>query len=113
MSIDPTIAVLYAQTGYAARAAHDAAVAPQTAAAMSRVMAEEAARLEQQQVQQVNKGDAGRIATEDEEKQERDMPFGSRRKKRAQLLAQDGEESEDPASGPPTPLVGNLLNMKV
>lgn len=112
MSIDPTIAVLYAQTGYAARAAHDAAVAPQTAAAMSRVMAEEAARLEQKQVQQIHKGDAGRIAAEDEGRQNQEMPFGSRRRKRAELLEQE-EDAEDGTSGPPTPLVGNLLNLKV
>lgn len=112
MSIDPTIAVLYAQTGYAARAAHDAAVAPQTAAAMSRVMAEEAARLEQKQVQQVHKGDASRITAEDEGRQNQEMPFGSRRRKRAELLARE-EDAEDEPSSLPTPLMGNFLNLKV
>ena len=55
MSIDATMAVLYAQTGLAAPLANAAAVAPQASLAMSRVLAAEMARQEQQQIEKTEK----------------------------------------------------------
>lgn len=107
MSIDPTIAVLYAQTNYAARFSHDAAVAPQTGAAMSRIMAEELARQEQQQVQKTEQGGEVQVGKDGGGSSPQ---FGSRRRHRT-MLPQDPEE--DAATPSTTPLVGNFLNVKV
>lgn len=107
MSIDPTIPVLYAQTGYTARVVHEAATAPQTAVTMARVMAEEMLRHQQQQVQSLEKGDEARVT--DDAGQQKQPPFGSRRRKRQRPQ----EETEAAPSLMDTPLVGNLLNVKV
>lgn len=108
MSIDPTIAVLYAQTNYAARFSHDAAVSPQTGAAMSRIMAEELVRQEQQQVQKTEHG--GEVQAGKDGGGSSPQQFGSRRKNRT-MLAQNLEEDIPTPSN--TPLVGNFLNVKV
>ena len=50
MSIESTMAILYAQTGLAAPIVNAATVGPQAAAAMSRTLAAEMAKQEQQQV---------------------------------------------------------------
>ncbi|MEG2172852.1 MAG: hypothetical protein RRY29_06285 [Desulfovibrionaceae bacterium] len=109
MGIDPTIAVLYAQTNYTARFSHDAAVAPQTAAAMSRVMAEELARQEHQQVQKLDKG--GEVQVGDKQGgTSQGHTFGSRRKNR-QMVPEEMEDENAPSGD--NPLLGNLLNVKV
>lgn len=110
MSIDPTIAVLYAQTGYTARAVHEAATAPQTAVAMARVMAAELVKQEQKQVQGAQKGGETRVADGGEDRRQDSFPFGSRRRNRT---AQPPPDAEEAPSGGETPLVGNLLNLKV
>ncbi len=56
MSVDATVAVLYAQTGLATSMANAAAVAPQASAAMARVLAAEMARQEQRQVSKSEPG---------------------------------------------------------
>lgn len=108
MGIDPTMAVLYAQTNFAARFSHDAAVAPHTASAMSRIMAEEMARQEQQQVQKTEKTGEMQVG-DDEGSAGQGHSFGSRRRQR-QLVP---EAESDAPSLSDTPLVGNLLNVKV
>lgn len=110
MSIDPTIAVLYAQTGYTARVVHEAATAPQTAGAMARVMAEESSRQEQRQVQSAQKSDESRVADKEGERGRGQSPFNSRRRNRSAPPAENDDESPD---RPDSPLVGNFLNLKV
>ena len=57
MSVDATMAVLYAQTSLATPFANAAAVGPQAAVAMSRILAAEMARQERQQVEKISKPD--------------------------------------------------------
>lgn len=111
MSIDPTIAVLYAQTGYTARASHDAATGPQAATAMARAMAEEVTKLEQHQVQRLQSTGESRVATDDSQERQgsNGMPFGNRRRNRP---PPPELESDEPTNST-APLVGNLLNLKV
>ena len=61
MSVDATMAVLYAQTGLAAPLANAAAVAPQASLAMSRVLAAEMARQQQQQIEKTEKAEGPNI----------------------------------------------------
>ena len=109
MSINATIAVLYAQTGYTARAAHDASTGPQAALAMSRAMATEMAKLEQQQVQSVDPSVESRVTDDEDSGQDKQSHYGSRRRNRPPPLPTDSMEP----TMPDTPLVGNLLNIKV
>lgn len=107
MSVDATMAVLYAQTGLAAPLANAAAVAPQASLAMSRVLAAEMARQEQQQIEKTEKAEGPNITPDGRDGG--NAQFGSRRRKRPPLY--DAEDDEPRAS--PSPLVGNLLNVKV
>lgn len=107
MSVDATMAVLYAQTGLAAPLANAAAVAPQASLAMSRVLAAEMARQEQQQIEKIEKAEGPNITPDG--RGGGNAQFGSRRRKRPPLY--DAEDDEPRAS--PSPLVGNLLNVKV
>ena len=107
MSIDTTMAVLYAQSGLSTSVANAAVVAPQAAVAMSRVLAAEQARMERQQVEKSEKTDGPDIQPDGHHGSSR---FGSRRW-RARREATAEEEADDLA--PTSPLVGNLLNMKV
>lgn len=111
MSIDPTIAILYAQTGYTSRAAHDAATGPQAAIAMSRLLAQEVAKQEQQQVQSLQSAGESLVTKDDREDEHggQGVPFGSRRRNRPP----PPELEDDEPSKPDGPLVGNLLNLKV
>ena len=115
MSVDATMAVLYAQTGLAAPLANAAAVAPQASLAMSRVLAAEMARQQQQQIAKTEKAEGPNIKTPDPPTPPPagggggNAQFGSRRRKRPQPY--DAEDDEPRAS--PSPLVGNLLNVKV
>ncbi len=107
MTIDATIAVLYAQTGFTGRAAHDASTGPQAALAMSRAIANEMSKLEKQQIQSVEAGDESRVADNNNKDGRSNGQFGSRRRKRQEL------ETSDEPSTPTTPHVGNFLNIKV
>ena len=108
MSIDTTMAVLYAQSGLSTSVANAAAVAPQAAVAMSRVLAAEQARLERQQVEKSEKPAGPDIQPDGHHGA---SWFGSRRwrGRRAPLEAEEPEEARPSAS----PLVGNLLNVRV
>ena len=108
MSVDATMAVLYAQTGMATSMVNAAAVGPQASAAMSRVLAAEMARHEQQQIAKSEAGDKTKLSP-DADGGTPTPQFGSRRRKRPQPY--DAEDDEPRAS--PSPLVGNLLNVKV
>ena len=80
MSVDATMAVLYAQTNLAANVSNAAAVAPQASVAMSRVLAAAMAKQEQQQVA---KTDPGHQAALTPDAENRGAPqFGSRRRRR-------------------------------
>lgn len=111
MSIDSTMAFLYAQTGLAAPLAHSADVAPHAAAAMSRSLAEEMARLESQQVEKTEKKKEGSRVGPDGRQGQGGGMFGSRRRKRVPFPgAADGEDDARPSG---SPLIGNLLNVKI
>jgi hypothetical protein len=101
------MAVLYAQTALATPIASSAAVAPQAALAMSRVLAAEMAKQEHQHVEKSEKTDGTRVS--DDSGGKRRAPFGSRRSRRAPRAGNAGEDAAPAAS----PLVGNLLNVKV
>lgn len=102
MSVDTTLAVLYAQSGLSTNVANAAMVAPQASLAMTRMLAAEEARQQQKQVAKSEKTDRPGINGEGERK-----PFFKSRRKRHQHA---GEESE---SLPTTAFLGNLLNCKV
>jgi len=85
-----------------------AAVAPQASAAMSRVLAAAMAKQEQQQVSQAEPGSQTALSPDADH---RETPhFGSRRRKRP---PQPAEEKDDSPGEAPSPLIGNLLNIKV
>ena len=108
MSIDTTMAVLYAQSGLSTSVANAAAVAPQASLAMSRVLAAEQARTERQQVEKSEKTDGPDIQPDGHHGS---SWFGSRRwRGRRMALAPEEEEDTRPSA---SPLVGNLLNVKV
>ena len=90
MSVDATMAVLYAQTGLAAPLANAAAVAPQASLAMSRVLAAEMARQEQQQIEKTEKAEGPNITPDG--RGGGNAQFGSRRRKRPPLY--DAEDDE-------------------
>ncbi|MGE9985410.1 hypothetical protein [Desulfovibrio sp. SGI.169] len=103
MSVDATMAVLYAQTGLAAPLANAAVVAPQASLAMSRVLAAEMARQEQQQIEKTEKTEEPNISPDGRG----GARFGNRRRRRPPREA----EGDEPRVS--SPLVGNLLNVKV
>lgn len=98
MSVDTTMAVLYAQSGLS-NTANVAMVAPQAALAMTRVLAAEAMRQERQQVEKNEKSEKSGIHPDSGN---RKGFFQSRHRARRQ------EEAL-----PTTPIIGNLLNVKV
>ncbi|MBD5626744.1 MAG: hypothetical protein HDQ90_04525 [Desulfovibrio sp.] len=108
MSIDTTMAVLYAQSGLSTSVANAAAVAPQASLAMSRVLAAEQARMERQQVEKSEKTDGPDIQPDGHHGS---SWFGSRRwrGRRPPPEAEEPDEARPSAS----PLVGNLLNVRV
>ena len=109
MSVDATMAVLYAQTGMATSMVNAAAVGPQASAAMSRVLAAEMARHEQQQIAKSEAGDKTKLSP-DADGGRPTPQFGSRRRKRPPPLVPDKDEAP---RVPDSPLVGKLLNLKV
>ena len=105
MSVDTTIAVLWAQTGLGTQFAHTAAVQPHAQAAMSRILAIETAKQEQHQVEKSENTEKTGVSKDGGRKQ--GQLFGSRRKKRT-----DETEADEPDLST-TPYTGNLLNVKV
>jgi len=106
VSVDATMAVLYAQTGLATSMANAAAVAPQAAAAMSRVLAAEMARQEQRQIAKSDAGDKTALSP-DAQGHNGAAHFGNRRR------ARRSPEAQDAAAAAASPFVGNFLNVKV
>ncbi len=106
MSVDATMAVLYAQTNLATSLSNATAVAPQASVAMSRVLAAAMAKQEQQQVTQAEPGSQTSLSPDADHKGA--PQFGSRRRRRP-----PPPEPEPPVSESSSPLVGNLLNIKV
>lgn len=104
MSVDTTMAVLYAQSGLS-NAANVSMVAPQASLAMTRVLAAEAMRQERQQVEKSGKSEKSGI---NPDAQNRNGFFRTRMRNRH---AQDGEGDSENART--TPILGNLLNVKV
>lgn len=105
MSVDTTMAVLYAQSGLS-NMANVAATAPQASLAMSRVLAAEQARQERQQVEKSDKGEKSNINPDREGSR---GFFGSRM--RARHKTDISAEEEPPRAT--SPIVGNFLNVKV
>lgn len=105
MSVDTTMAVLYAQSGLSNQA-NAAMVAPQAALAMTRVLAAEQMRQEREQVEKSEKTEEGKIRKDNGKRR---GAFFSRLRVRHGISPD--EEPEEPVSQSPT--IGNLLNVKV
>ncbi len=108
--IDATVAVLYAQTNLTSRAAHEAAVTPQSALAMSRAIAQEMSKQEQKQVQSPEPGVEARIAGEGDRRN-----GGGNTASGGHRGAHDGDsfDDADAQQAPKDRHIGNLLNVKV
>lgn len=104
MSVDTTLAVLYAQSGLSTNVANAAMVAPQASLAMTRVLAAEAARQERDQVAKSEKTAEGKIHKDGDDRRQ---PQGRLRRRRRQQPVQEAEVLFT------TPVIGNLLNVKV
>lgn len=106
MSVDTTLAVLYAQSGLSNQA-NAAATAPQASLAMSRVLAAEQAREERYQVEKNDKSEKSNINPD---------RHGGRQAFAGRMRARRGirkEESEEEPFWHVSPVVGHLLNVKV
>ena len=104
MSVDATLAVLYAQSGLSTNVANAAMVAPQASLAMTRMLAADSLRQEREQVEKSEKADNPNI---NDEAGEGKSYFGSPRRRQRHINV----EEEKPL--PTTPFLGNLLNMKI
>lgn len=102
MSVDTTMAVLYAQSGMSNHA-NAAMVAPQAALAITRMMAAEAMRQERQQVAKQEKTDGAQIRKDGG----RQRGFMTRQRHRRAMEEEVREER------PKSAIIGNLLNVKV
>ncbi len=107
MQVNPTVGVLYAQMNYASRAASDAATGPEASLAMSRAMAQEMAKLEQDQVQALESSTETKITDEDHAEREKQNNFSQEERSRTP------QDEEDMVTISSDPLVGNLINMKI
>lgn len=103
MSVDTTMAVLYAQSGLSNQA-NAAMVAPQASLAMTRILAAEAARQERQQVEKSENTEKGGIQKDGGKK----GAFFSRLRARRKTMPEEDEQPEVKS-----PIIGNLLNVKV
>ena len=110
VSIQSTMAVLYAQTGLAAPLVSATTNAPQAALAMSQALATEMAKQQLQLVEKSEpKTEGSAINTDAHDQGQSGAQFGSRRRRRPPLVPQEEEEPRPSGS----PLVGNLLNVRV
>lgn len=110
MAINPTLAVMYAQTNLTARYAHDVTVAPQVALNSARAMAEELARAEAKLVAKIDKSFADVLIKEDGQEKKDSNLFGNRRRSRYSFIE---DVQEDDLADSENPYIGNLLNVKV
>ena len=106
-AIHPTVALLYAQTGLAAKFANEAVAALAMQPEMSKLLAAELAKHEKQQVQETQKGDPPGKLVDDGASGGR-RQFGNRRRRRAHPPPE-----EEHARAPAGALLGNLLNLKI
>lgn len=104
MSVDTTLAVLYAQSGLSTNVANAAMVAPQASLAMTRVLAAEEARQQRYQIEKNEKTEEGRIHKDGGQR----FSLGIRLKRR-----KTGKAADEDAPLATTPFSGNLLNVKV
>lgn len=104
MSVDTTMAVLYAQSGLSTNVANAAMVAPQASLAMTRMLAAEAMRQERTQVEKAEKAEQPGVNGEAGGNK---GIFGTRRRKKGEIL----EEEEIPSQN--APFTGVLLNVRV
>lgn len=103
MSVDTTLAVLYAQSGLSTNIANAAMVAPQAAMAMSRLLALEHANQEKQQVKKNEKSGESKI---NQDQKDNSARYSARHRPGRQKQ----ENTEVLAT---TAFLGNLLNVKV
>lgn len=106
MSVDTTLAVLYAQSGLSTNVANAAMVAPQASLALTRVLAAESFRQEREKIEKMEKTENPTVNAREEGGR---GFFNSRRRKR-QNESEPGEKGEFRLT---TPYIGNLLNVKV
>ena len=106
-AIHPTVALLYAQTGLAAKFANETAAALAMQPEMSKLLATEMAKLEKHQVQEIQKGDPLGKPVDDGSTGGR-RHFGSRRRQRVHTPSEE-ENTRTPTDA----LLGNLLNLKI
>jgi hypothetical protein len=106
-AIHPTVALLYAQTGLAAKFANEAVAALAMQPEMSKLIAAEMAKQEKQQVQLTQKGDQSSKLAGDGSSGQGRRHFGSRRRRRAQ------PPPEEEGRAPPSALLGHLVNLKI
>ncbi|MBQ9537103.1 MAG: hypothetical protein IJU79_04855 [Desulfovibrionaceae bacterium] len=106
MSVDTTIAVLWAQTTLGTQFAHAAQVGPHAQAAMSRLLALETAKQEQHVIEKSSKSEKTGVNKDGGRKQQ--QHFGSRHRQRQQEKLPEDERIQAA-----TPFTGNLLNVKV
>lgn len=104
MSVDTTMAVLYAQSNLS-NAANVAMVAPQASLAMTRVLAAEAMRQERFQIEKSDKTENPNINSDEGSNK---GFFQSRMRAKRQK-----QEVEEEKPSPKSPIIGNLLNVKV
>ncbi len=108
MQINPTVGMIYAQMGFTSRVASDASTGPEASLAMSRVIAQEMAKLEQDQVQATDASVESRVANDDFNENGNKGQFA-----REQRQKKSPDNDQDEVSVSADPLVGNLLNMKI
>lgn len=107
--VNPTVALLYAQTGLAAKFANEAVASLAAQPEIAKRMAAELTNQERMQVQEMQKGDpTGRMIGDGGERRG-GRQFGSRRRRRAPPPVPEEENTSPPAGA----LVGNLLNLKI
>lgn len=104
MSVDTTLAVLYAQSGLSTNVANAAMVAPQASLAMTRVLAAEEARQQRYKIEKNEKTEESRINKDGGQR----FSLAARLKRRKIGKAAEGDNTLAT-----TPFSGNLLNVKV
>lgn len=104
MSVDTTLAVLYAQSGLSTNVANAAMVAPQASLAMTRVLVAEAARQERERVKRNEKTESTNVNPDGRQR----GFFQTRSRARRRQEPEDNDSTRAKS-----PLVGNLLNVKV
>ncbi len=109
MQINPTLSLISAQMGFTSRVASDAATGPEATLAMSRAIAQEMAKLEQDKVQTPDPTTESRVTDENVDENGHNRQFA--REQRGKKEVEEEEEEQVRTSA--DPMVGNLLNIKI